>query len=130
MLPTLVNLIDLMPPVRDQKDRGTCVAHACTAVREFLLGPDASGAADLSEQYLYWACKEKDNWAGEGTWIKVGMEVLQAQGICPEPVWPYNPKKVAGNEGQGPAPDRGRRKRLPPTRSPRESCCRRAGWTT
>ncbi len=107
VLPTLVNLIDLMPPVRDQKDRGTCVAHACAAVREALLGPDASTTFDLSEQYLYWACKEKDNWAGEGTWIKVGMvgmEVLQAQGICPEPVWPYNPKKVAGNEGQGPAP--------------------------
>jgi len=104
VLPTLVNLIDLMPPVRDQKERGTCVAHACAAVREYLLGPDASAAANLSEQYLYWACKEKDNWPGEGTWIKVGMEVLQAQGICPEPVWPYNPKKVADNEGQGPAP--------------------------
>lgn len=102
--PTLVNLIDLMPPVRDQKNRGTCVAHACAAVREYLLGPDASTTADLSEQYLYWACKAQDNWAGEGTWIKVGMAVLQEQGICPEPVWPYNPQKVAGNEGQGPAP--------------------------
>lgn len=104
VLPTLVNLIDLMPPVRDQKERGTCVAHACAAVREVLLGPDASTAADLSEQFLYWACKEKDNWPGEGTYIKVAMEVLQAQGVCPEPVWPYNPRKVAGNEGQGPAP--------------------------
>ena len=103
-MPTMVNLISLMPPVRDQKERGTCVAHACAAVREYLLGPGASEAADLSEQYLYWACKEKDNWPGEGTWIKVGMEVLQAQGVCPEPTWPYNPRKVAGNEGQGPAP--------------------------
>lgn len=104
-LPAMVNLIDLMPPVRDQEDRGTCVAHACAAVREYLLGPDASTAADLSEQYLYWACKSHDNWPGEGTWIKVGMQVLQEQGVCPEPVWPYNPKKVAGNEGQGPAPE-------------------------
>ncbi len=103
-LPTLVNLIDLMPPVRDQKSRGTCVAHACAAVREFLLGPDASTVANLSEQFLYWACKERDNWPGEGTWIKVGMEVLQAQGVCAEEVWPYNPDKVDGNEGQGPAP--------------------------
>lgn len=104
-LPSMVNLIAGMPPVRDQKDRGTCVAFSCTAVREFLLGPDASAAADLSEQFLYWACKERDNWSGEGTWIKIGMEVLQAKGICPEPVWPYNPRKVAGSEGQGPAPD-------------------------
>ncbi len=103
-LPTLVNLIDLMPPVRDQKSRGTCVAHACAAVREVLLGPDASTEANLSEQYLYWACKERDKWPGEGTWIKVGMEVLQTSGVCPEPVWPYNPNKIAGNEGQGPAP--------------------------
>lgn len=104
VLPTLVNLIDQMPPVRDQKHRGTCVAHACAAVREFLLGPDASVTANLSEQFLYWACKERDKWPGEGTWIKVGMEVLQAQGVCTEEVWPYNPDKVAGNEGQGPAP--------------------------
>jgi hypothetical protein len=103
-LPTLVNLIDLMPPVRDQKSRGTCVAHACAAVREVLLGPEASTTANLSEQFLYWACKERDKWAGEGTWIKVGMEVLQTLGVCPEPVWPYNPAKIAGNEGQGPAP--------------------------
>ncbi len=103
-LPTLVNLIDLMPPVRDQKSRGTCVAHACAAVREYLLGPDASPAGDLSEQFLYWACKERDNWPGEGTWIKVGMEVLQSLGVCPEPVWPYNPNKIPGNEGHGPAP--------------------------
>ncbi len=102
--PTMVDLIDLMPPVRDQKSRGTCVAHACAAVREYLLGPDASTAGDLSEQFLYWACKERDKWPGEGTWIKVAMEVLQAQGVCPEPIWPYNPNKVAGNEGQGPAP--------------------------
>ncbi len=104
VLPTLVNLIDLMPPVRDQKSRGTCVAHACAAVREYLLGPDASTTANLSEQFLYWACKARDNWPGEGTWIKVGMEVLQAEGICAETVWPYNPDKIAGNEGQGPAP--------------------------
>lgn len=104
VLPTMVNLIDRMPPVRDQKNRGTCVAHACAAVREYLLGPDASTTANLSEQYLYWACKERDKWPGEGTWIKVAMEVLQAQGVCPEPVWPYNPNKIAGNEGQGPAP--------------------------
>lgn len=105
LAPSMVNLIGRMPPVRDQKDRGTCVAFSCAAVREFLLGHDASGEADLSEQYLYWACKERDKWPGEGTWIKVGMEVLQSKGICPEPVWPYNPRKVAGNEGQGPAPE-------------------------
>jgi hypothetical protein len=102
-LPPSANLIEHMPPVRNQRGRGTCVAHACTAVREFLLGQDSTGG-DLSEQYLYWACKQRDGHNGAGTWIHVGMAVLEDLGICPEVVWPYVPDPIPGNEGQGPPP--------------------------
>lgn len=102
VMPPSVTLIDKMPPVRNQKSRGTCVAHACTGVREYLEGDTGS---NLSEQFLYWACKDRDKWPGEGTWINIAMDVLKDTGICVERVWPYNPDKIAGNEGQGPAPD-------------------------
>ncbi|MEA3337922.1 MAG: C1 family peptidase [Chloroflexota bacterium] len=102
-LPPIINLLPGMPAVRDQKNRGTCVAHACAAVREYLLGEDST-EDNLSEQFLYWACKQRDNWPGEGTWIKYGMAILQDTGICAEGIWPYNPNPEAGNESQGPPP--------------------------
>ena len=101
-MPPSVNLIDKMPPVRNQRSRGTCVAHACAGVREYLEGDTG---ANLSEQFLYWACKDRDKWPGEGTWINIAMDVLKDTGVCVERVWPYNPDKVAGNEGQGPPPE-------------------------
>jgi hypothetical protein len=103
-LPPKVDLRDHMPPIRNQRNRGTCVAFACTAVREYLLGEEASVQGDLSEQFLYWNCKQRDGYDGSGTWIRVGMEALKEDGICVEDVWPYNPNPVPDNEGQGPPP--------------------------
>jgi hypothetical protein len=103
LTPPQINLIDRMPPVRNQRGRGTCVAHASAAVREYLLGTDST-TSDLSEQFLYWACKQRDGYPGEGTWIKTAMGVLEELGICAETIWPYVPNKIPGNEGQGPPP--------------------------
>ena len=103
-LPGQVDQRDHMPPVRNQRRRGTCVAHACVAVREFLLGEQSTGG-DLSEQFLYWRCKEVDGHPNSsGTWIRVGMERLQEDGVCVEEIWPYNPDPIPGKEGQGPPP--------------------------
>jgi C1A family cysteine protease len=102
-LPAKVDLHDRFPAVRDQAHRGTCVAHACVAVREFLLGEEST-QGDLSEQFVYWACKERDGYGGSGTWIRHGMAVLQELGVCSEQVWPYNEDPVSDNEGQGPPP--------------------------
>jgi C1A family cysteine protease len=102
-LPSQVDLHDRFPPVRNQANRGTCVAHACVAVREFLLGEEST-EGDLSEQFVYWACKERDGYAGSGTWIRHGMGVLEELGVCTEETWPYKGNPIAGNEGQGPPP--------------------------
>lgn len=98
-LPRAVRLFDRMQPVRDQGERGTCVAFASVALREFLLGqPD-----DLSEQFVYWACKELDGLPDAGTYIHTAMTVFAQYGVCPESVWPYSPLQTA-SEGQGPPP--------------------------
>lgn len=102
-LPEQADLHAAMPAVRNQGGRSTCVAHAAAAVREFLIGAD-SASADLSEQFLYWACKQRDGRTGAGTWIEFAMAVLQDTGVCPEPAWPYNGAAAANNEGQGPPP--------------------------
>jgi hypothetical protein len=105
-LPTSVNYLDQMPPVRNQGHRGTCVAHAGAAIREYLFGAPKSTQADLSEQFLYCACKSVDGIPEvEGTYISVAMERLQAQGICSEQTWPYVSDDLLGNEGQCPPPD-------------------------
>lgn len=100
-LPSESSLIAKMPPVRDQGRRGTCVAHAATALREYLTRRQD---CDLSEQFLYWWCKEHDGQPGDGTYLTVAMEGLLEAGICREADWPYNPNPVDGSEGQGPPP--------------------------
>jgi len=102
-LPPRATLLERMPNVRDQGYRGTCVAHACATVREYLLGDKKM---DLSEQFLYWAARQE--WLSSiifqdrpGALLANGMAALQKYGVCAEADWPYNPNPVAGDEEQG-----------------------------
>ncbi len=105
VLPERASLVERMPAIRNQGLRGTCVAHACTAVREFLA---RDKGIDLSEQFLYWAARQKlitpilkDR---PGLLLLYGMSALQENGICSEADWPYNPEPVPGDETQGNPP--------------------------
>jgi hypothetical protein len=63
------------------------------------------GDIDLSEQFLYWACKQHDGSPdAEGTWLAVAFDRLYQDGVCLEGTWPYYPDPIPGNEGQGPPP--------------------------
>lgn len=97
--PPAVRLMDGMLPVRDQGRRGTCTAFASVALREHL----AAGGTALSEQFLYWACKELDGYPGAGTYLRTAAAVLGEYGVCPASVWAYHPLPGA-TEGQGPPP--------------------------
>jgi hypothetical protein len=91
-------------PVRNQGSRGTCVAHAVVAALEYWLHSKGS-YQDMSEQFLYWNAKSNDGApALPGTWISITAPLVQRDGVCPEPAWPYNGIPIPGNEGQGPAP--------------------------
>ena len=105
VLPTSHSLLDQLPAVRNQGGRGTCVAHAVTAVREQL--EIAAGSPDdlnLSEQYVYWWCKGKDGIPKvSGTYVSVGMRCLNEAGAPLEETWPYVGNET-GDQGQGPPP--------------------------
>jgi len=100
-----VSLLDCCGPVRNQADRGTCVAHAVCAVLECLLKNRDKGLPDQSEQFVYWNAKEHDGDPDEeGTFLEVAMPETVVAGACQEHVWPYNPQKIPGDESQGPPP--------------------------
>lgn len=105
VLPERVSLVDRMPAIRNQGVRGTCVAHACAAVREFMTGDIG---IDLSEQFLYWAARKKlitpvlKN--RDGLLLLYGMSALQESGICAEADWPYDPNLPPGEEALGDPP--------------------------
>ncbi|NOZ71839.1 MAG: C1 family peptidase [Chloroflexi bacterium] len=107
-LPSFVNYVEQLPPARNQGGRSTCVAHAAAAVREQL--EIAAGLAhprefDLSEQLIYWWCKQKDNLPQvSGTYPHLGMACLAELGTAPEADWPYNARPRLGDEAQGPPP--------------------------
>lgn len=113
-LPSNVLLTNKVTKVRDQGPfRGTCVAHTAAALLEFELiyRNLATRRLDLSEQYLYWACKQIDGASNdEGTFIEYAMEVLlngvkpkaYPAGVCKEQDWPYDSVSITGNESHDP----------------------------
>ena len=107
-----VNHLPAMPPVRHQGDRGTCVAHAALAAYEHYLAVNGSGT-DMSEQFLYWNCKQNDGIpTTTGTWLRVAFPLLHRDGVCPEDAWPYDSRILPGNEAHDPPPPGARRAAL------------------
>lgn len=89
-----VSLIDgHMLPIRDQGDRGTCVAFATVAVLEYMYHRIHNAPRDLSEQYLYWNIKRTDGYQREGTWLEYAFPRAHGDGVCQEYLWPYEPDK-------------------------------------
>ena len=99
------SLVSAFPAVRDQGQRSTCVAFACIAYLEYRLAGGAAKTRRLSEQFLYWACKESDQLPDrEGTYVRVGAEAVRRRGSCLSRTWRYSSLPGA-TEGQGPPPD-------------------------
>lgn len=102
-----VSLIARCPPVRNQQDRGTCVAFASVGFLEFRPPEPETGAAKrFSEQFVYWGCKQDDGLPQtEGTFVSTARKVLKERGACLGRTWKYHPLPIPGNESQGPPPD-------------------------
>lgn len=78
-------------PVKDQGQRGTCVAFAATAGHELLRGD----GEDLSEEFLHWAAKRRDGLPqqAEGTTLAAAARALAEAGQPPEAAWPYDERR-------------------------------------
>jgi Papain family cysteine protease len=100
--PTTVNLIDShMPPIRDQANRGTCVAFTNMACLEYQLSRFGSQRGlDLSEQFQYWNMVNTTNQRN----LVSSYPLLASAGSCREMTWPYYGNEMAGNDTQAPAP--------------------------
>ena len=105
-LPHEVRMMSHMPPIGEQGARGTCTAFAAIALSEFA----EKCQCELSPQFLYWSCKERDgNPHADGTTLDTVQEALYEDGVCEERLWPYCQNNLLDdndvlNAGQGPAP--------------------------
>ena len=101
-----LSLIAKCPPIRNQHDRGTCVAFATVGFLEFHLNNVAKPAKRFSEQFVYWGCKNDDGMRNtEGTFVSTARRVLKERGSCLGKTWKYNPLPIPHKESQGPPPD-------------------------
>jgi C1A family cysteine protease len=106
-LPPNINLIEQMSPVREQGSRQTCVAFAAVAVKE-QYDRLQNQYVPLSEQFLYWDCKQVDRNPQAGTYLYWAMPLLQRDGCCLDSTWNYVdfPSPGDGDDAQGPPPTR------------------------
>lgn len=80
--------------VKDQGDRPTCVAFAVSSLHEYWRdvssGQEDAILLDLSEEFLYYGCKERDGLHGStGTTIDAASAWLRLKGQCLETFHPY-----------------------------------------
>ena len=96
-LPASASLVSKMSPIRNQGDRGTCVAFCLTAIHEF--GAPAKND-DFSERFLYYEAKQLDGSPGVcGTTQASAAKALETFGQCMENVWSYNPHDNCNDHG-------------------------------
>ena len=88
-----IDLRSMLPPVRDQGSRGTCIAFATTAGHEYLRYGATNLMEDLSEETLYYQCKVIDGDRNSGTSFDSAGQALQTVGQPLEEKWPYDKRK-------------------------------------
>lgn len=96
-LPPQIDYTDQMTEVKDQGPEGTCVAFAtAVGMKEFQEKKQHNNKINLSPRFLYQECKKRDGLPGEGTYIRIAMDVLRKIGVCEEAYWPY----IANHTGE------------------------------
>lgn len=89
-LPDKVDLRASLPVVLDQGERSTCLAFAVTAAHESMRNLQSGVIEDLSEELLYWSCKQIDGDYGSGTSFRSASAALIGRGQPREDIWPYD----------------------------------------
>lgn len=84
--PPELDLRDKLPGVKSQGHRGTCAAHAATAVKEYQERMDTGYKGKFSPEFVYFY---RANKPGSGMYSRDVMQILATQGCCPEDNFPY-----------------------------------------
>lgn len=91
-----VDLRKNFTPVKNQGQQGSCLAHALTAIFEYLLKSNRAAAFDLSEAFLYYNARELDKSGDVSTGEDAGsrfhpaIESLKVHGLALERLCPYD----------------------------------------
>jgi len=107
--PTPATSIDLRLhpwPVKNQDQRGTCVAFGTTACVEHFQSSTET-TPNYSEQFLYWSIKTHSgdpSKSSDGTWLQFARDMLQSDGICHANLCPYVGTSITPVSGPNPSP--------------------------
>lgn len=97
-----VDLGEMLPPVLDQGDLGSCTAHAISSA--IMFDQKKQGAAkinQLSRLFIYYNERVMEHTVSEdcGAQIRDGIKVVNKMGVCCESFWPYDASKFATKPG-------------------------------
>lgn len=91
-LPPAVDLRGACPPVYDQGQLGSCTANAIGAAVQFdQLKQKLPQTFVPSRLFIYYNERALEGTVASdsGAMIRDGIKAVAAQGVCPEPSWPY-----------------------------------------
>jgi len=91
-----LDLVARMPQPQSQGKDNSCVAFACTYMKEFQDVKDRHEHAPLSQAYVWLEGLRRERKLNvskdANITIRTAMKVLQQQGICLQSEWKYHPK--------------------------------------
>lgn len=88
VLPPSIDYEKKMPPLRDQLNRGACVAFSTCAVKEYQerMERHTLKDLDLSEEWVYGQIRQ----SGGGAYPRDAVKLITNSGVCKEKYLPYN----------------------------------------
>lgn len=97
-LPPLVDLTSQCPPVYDQGQLGSCTANAIAGAIQFdQIKQSLPGPFVPSRLFIYYDERVIEGTVAtdSGAQIRDGIKTVASQGVCPEPMWPYDINQFA-----------------------------------
>lgn len=93
-LPTSVSLRQWFSAVEDQKELGSCTAHAGVGILEYFARRRFGKHVDLSRRFLYKLTRKLLGWTGDtGAFLRTTMKAMTVYGAPPESNFHYNTAK-------------------------------------
>jgi C1A family cysteine protease len=96
VLPPRVNLTPVCPPVYNQGQLGSCTANSIGAAVEFeQMKQKLADVFEPSRLFIYYNERAMEGTvdSDSGAQIRDGIKSVAKQGVCAEPLWPYQIEK-------------------------------------